>query len=44
VAACMRWRAQATRATTAATIKMASRRIRGGGNPKRADTATLKKG
>jgi hypothetical protein len=44
VAACMRWSAQATKATTAATMTMARRRIRGGGNPKRADTASLTKG
>jgi hypothetical protein len=43
-AACMSWSAQATRATTAATMRMARRCIRGGGNPKRADTADLEEG
>ena len=44
LAACMSCKAQATRATTAATMAMASQRVRGGGKPKRADTDDLKKG
>lgn len=44
LAACMSWRAQATKAITAATMAMASQRVRGGGKPKSADTGGLKQG
>jgi hypothetical protein len=41
LAACMSCRAQATKAMTEATMRMANQRVRGRGNPKRAVTAGI---